>query len=113
MTGRAPTLAEADARFFQRFTHRYHRIRVAAQGEAVAARRQGFLTMDPPAGFRAFIGVRFEGSGRLHYAIGHLRDDADCDMGEEDATACFALLLRQDGTPHASAPIGRREVPRA
>lgn len=104
MTGRVLSPAEADRRFFERFPHRSHRIRVASINETVAARRRGALTMDPPDNFRPFIGIRSEGVGRLHYAIGHLRDDCDTDMAEGDAGSCFELLLRQRSTQRRAIP---------
>lgn len=113
MTGRVLSPAAADRKFFERFAHRNHRIRVAAQAETITARRRGLITIDPPAGFRAFVGVRSDGFGRFHYAIGHLRDDCDTDMDEGDACDCFDLLLKQDGTQPAASPADQREVPRA
>lgn len=86
---------------------------MADRAEAAFARKGGLLMTDPPEGFRPFVGVRSEGFGRFHYAIGHLRADADTDMAESDACDRFDLLLKQGDTRHASLKAGQREVPRA
>lgn len=108
---RVLTPFEADRRFFERFTGRTHRIRVAARAEAAFARKGGLLTMDPPDGFRPYVGVRAEGFGRFHYAIGHLRADADADMAESDACDCFDLLLKQGDTRRADSPHQHQPEP--
>lgn len=111
MTCRVLTPAETDARFFERFDHRSHRIRVAAEAEIITARRRGLLTIDPPEGFRPFVGVRAEGFGRLEYTIGHLRGDADTDMPESDARNCFAVLRKQSGPLRAAGPQQHQPEP--
>lgn len=90
------TPAQADHRFFARFTHRYHRIRIAARCEVEAARRKQALTVSAPEGYRAFIGTKLIPPGGLTFVIGILRDDCDTDMGEEDACKAFRLLRKQN-----------------
>lgn len=109
------TPREADVMFFRRFSRRLHRIRVAARSEIEDAHQKGALALLVPEGFRAHIGVARNGRGRLQYAIGVLREGADCDMPETDARDALTLLLRQDGTHSAShhhrqepAPLPRR-----
>jgi hypothetical protein len=107
------TPAQADRRFFGRFTHRYHRIRVAARCEVEAARRKRALTVSAPEGFRAFIGTKLVPPVGLTFVIGILRDDCDTDMDEEDARKAFRLLRKQSDAQLAAWAAGRQEAPRA
>ncbi|MCP1551645.1 MULTISPECIES: hypothetical protein [Methylorubrum] len=93
---RVLTPAEADRRFFQRFTDRRHRVRVAARSEIETASREGRLTAAIPDGYRAHVGVMLLSRGALQFAIGVLAEGADCDMTEREARGAFALLFRQD-----------------
>lgn len=96
---------QADLMFFRRLSHRLHRIRIAARSEIEHASQKGALALPVPAGFRAHIGVAHNGRGRLQYAVGILREGADCDMPEDDARDAFALLLHQDG----ACPVNRHQ----
>lgn len=102
----------ADFRFFRRFPERRHRIRVAAHRELEAARHKGVLTAPIPDGYRAHVGLKFDGRDGLHRAIGALPEGSDCDASEADARAAYYSLFAQSdahllalaGTPHADTP---------
>lgn len=90
-------LNEPDFRFFRRFPDRRHRIRIAAQNELETARSKGVLTAPIPEGYRAHVGLKFDGRGGLHRAIGALPEGTDCDASERDARAAYySLFIQRD-----------------
>lgn len=108
MSGTVLSPVVADRKFFERFPHRRHRIRIAARNEIEHARRKGVLTAPIPDGCRGHIGVMSDGCGRLRSVIGALLEGADCDMSEADAIGAFALLRRQDDALLVAWANGRR-----
>ena len=91
LAARIDNLTQAYARFFERFPHRKHRVRLAARAEIEQTELMG-KDMSLPPGKQHYIAVRNLTPGmRLRLAVIGPRD-ADPELyGEEGARAIFTI----------------------
>jgi hypothetical protein len=86
LTSRIDKVTQADARFFERFPHRQHRVRVAARAEI----EQNALP-DIPHDFSYFMAVKNVAPGaRVRLLIIGL-EGSDTDISEESARAIYEM----------------------
>jgi hypothetical protein len=92
LTSRIDKVTRADARFFERFPHRQHRVRVAARAEI----EQNALMIggdpDIPHDFSYFMAVKNVAPGaRVRLLIMGL-EGSDTDISEESARAIYEMV---------------------
>jgi hypothetical protein len=84
-------VTQADRRFFERFPHRQHRVRISSAAEI---EQNEILQGEPvwlPAGYRWFTVVRNVAPGvRMRLFVRYL-EDAETDLAEETAKEIFEL----------------------
>ncbi|MFG1359952.1 hypothetical protein [Xanthobacter pseudotagetidis] len=86
---------DADERFFARFPHRWHRIRLASEHEVEIARLMGEMPPVPPS-WRLFAAIRaFDGARMRAFVILPAAAAARADsLTEEQARQTFEWVLR-------------------
>jgi hypothetical protein len=90
LTVRVEKVTQADARFFERFPHRQHRIRLAARAEIEQDALLGALP-DIPRAFSYFMAVKNLAQGvRVRLLIIRL-EGSDTDISEESAREIYEL----------------------
>jgi hypothetical protein len=88
LASRIDKVTQADARFFERFPHRQHRIRVAARAEIEQDALLGALP-DIPHDFSYFMAIKNVTPGaRMRLLIIGL-EGSDTDISEESARAIY------------------------
>lgn len=95
LTFKNETTTDADERFFERFAHRRHRIRLASEHEVEIARLMGEMPPAPPS-WRLFAAIRAIGAARMRAfvllpAAAAARADS---LTEEQAAQTFQWVLR-------------------
>jgi hypothetical protein len=88
---RVDRVSQADRRFFERFPHRKHRVRLASQAEIGQNEILQGETVWLPPGYRWFTVVRNVAPGaRLRLFVRYL-EDAETDLDEATAREIFEL----------------------
>ena len=88
---RVDRVSQADRRFFERFPHRKHRVRLASQAEIGQNEILQDETVWLPPGYRWFTVVRNVAPGaRLRLFVRYL-EDAETDLDEATAREIFEL----------------------
>jgi len=88
---RVDRVSQADRRFFERFPHRKHRVRLASQAEIGQNEILQDETVWLPPGYRWFTVVRNVAPGaRMRLFVRYL-EDAETDLDEETAKEIFEL----------------------
>ena len=88
---RVDRVSQADRRFFERFPHRKHRVRLASQAEIGQNEILQGGTVWLPPGYRWFTVVRNVAPGaRLRLFVRYL-EDAETDLDEATAREIFEL----------------------
>lgn len=88
-------VTDADAKFFDRFPLRAHRVRHAARAELDAnAAAQGLKRIETEPGRRWFTVVRQIAPGVRSRLFVQNRNDADTDMSEAEAQGVYEWLAR-------------------
>jgi hypothetical protein len=99
LTARVDKVTQADARFFERFPHRQHRVRLAARAENEQDAVLSGASLHLPREFFYFMAVKNIAPGvRVRLRIIGL-EGSDTDLSEESARAIYEMAR----TPEAEA----------